>query len=59
METFDPYPRFRDQLASVVDIERIRAAGKRLLVEPLYGSGAGWYTRLLGDGRLTVRELHT
>ena len=30
-----------------------------MLVEPLYGSGAGWFTRLLGDGRLTVRELHT
>jgi phosphomannomutase len=59
VETFDPYPRFRDQLASVVDVERIRAADRRLLVEPLYGSGAGWYTRLLGDGRLTVRELHT
>ncbi|HEX5396123.1 MAG TPA: hypothetical protein VFX74_03435, partial [Candidatus Limnocylindria bacterium] len=59
VETFDPYPRFREQLASIVDIERIRAADKRLLVEPLYGSGAGWYTRLLGDGRLTVRELHT
>ncbi|HEY6609315.1 MAG TPA: phosphoglucomutase/phosphomannomutase family protein [Candidatus Limnocylindria bacterium] len=59
VETFDPYPRFRDQLASVVDIERIRAADKRVLVENLFGSGAGWYTRLLGDGRLTVRELHT
>ena len=59
VETFDPYPRFRDQLASIVDIERIRAADKRLLVETLYGSGSGWYTRLLGDGRLTVRELHT
>jgi len=59
VETFDPYPRFRDQLASIVDLERIRAAERRLLVEPLYGSGAGWYTRLLGDGRLTVRELHT
>jgi phosphomannomutase len=58
VEVFDPYPRFRDQLASVVDIERIRAAEKRLLVEPLYGSGAGWFTRLLGGGRLTVRELH-
>ncbi len=59
VETFDPYPRFRDQLASIVDIERIRAAGKRLLVEPLYGSGSGWFSRLLGGGRLTVRELHT
>ena len=26
IEIFDPYPRFRDQLASIVDIERIRAA---------------------------------
>ena len=50
IEVFDPYPRFRDQLASIVDIERIRAAQKRVLVEPLYGSGAGWFTRLLGTG---------
>ncbi|HEX7171096.1 MAG TPA: phosphoglucomutase/phosphomannomutase family protein, partial [Candidatus Limnocylindria bacterium] len=42
----------------IVDIEKIRAAEKRVLVENLYGSGAGWYTRLLGDGRLTIRELH-
>ena len=59
VEVFDPYPRFREQLASIVDIERIRAAEKRVLVETLFGSGSGWYTRLLGDGRLTVRELHT
>ena len=45
--------------SGIVDLERIKAAAKRLLVEPLYGSGAGWFTRLLGDGRLTVRELHT
>ena len=59
VETFDPYPKFRDQLARVVDIDKIRSAEKRVLVEPLYGSGAGWFTRLLGDGRLTIRELHT
>jgi phosphomannomutase len=59
VETFDPYPRFRDQLDSIVDLEKIRAAERRVLVEALYGCGAGWYTRLIGDGRLTVRELHT
>ncbi|MDP9270035.1 MAG: phosphoglucomutase/phosphomannomutase family protein [Chloroflexota bacterium] len=59
VETFDAYPRFREQLASVVDIEKIRAADRRVLVEPLYGSGAGWFTRLLGGGQLTLRELHT
>jgi phosphomannomutase len=59
VEEFDPYPRFREQLARIVDIERIGAADRRVLVEPLYGSGAGWFSRLLGDGRLTIRELHT
>jgi len=59
VETFDPYPRFREQLASIVDLERIRAAKGRVLLEPMYGSGAGWFTRLLGDGGLTVNELHT
>ena len=59
VETFDPYPRFREQLASIVDLERIRAAQGRVLVEPMYGSGAGWFTRLLADSKLTVHELHT
>jgi phosphomannomutase len=59
VEVFDPYPRFRDQLASIVDLERIKAAERRVLVETLFGSGSGWFTRLIGDGRLTVRELHT
>jgi phosphomannomutase len=59
VETFDPYPRFRAQLESIVDIDRIKAADRRVLVEPLYGSGSGWFTRLLGDGRMTIRELHT
>jgi len=59
VEEFDPYPRFRDQLASIVDLERLRAASGRVLVEPMWGSGAGWFSRLLEGGSLTIRELHT
>jgi phosphomannomutase len=59
VETFDPYPRFQQQLASIVDLERIRSALGRVLVEPMFGSGAGWFSRLLGGGGLTIRELHT
>jgi phosphomannomutase len=29
-----------------------------VLVEPLWGSGAGWLSRLLGGGRIRVTELH-
>jgi phosphomannomutase len=59
VETFDPYPRFREQLASIVDLERIKAASGRVLVEPMWGSGAGWFSRLLDGGNLTIHELHT
>ena len=59
VEIFDPYPRFRDQLASIVDLERIQGSRGRVLVEPMWGSGAGWFTRLLDGGNLTIRELHT
>ncbi|MFN2484814.1 MAG: phosphoglucomutase/phosphomannomutase family protein [Candidatus Limnocylindria bacterium] len=59
VERFDPYPRFRDQLASIVDLERIAAARKRVLVEPLYGCGVGWFPRLIGGEELEVREIHT
>ncbi len=59
VEEFDAYPPFRDQLERIVDLDKLRAAERRVLVEPLFGSGAGWFTRLLGDGRLTIRELHT
>ena len=58
VEQFDPYPEFRAQLASIVDLERIAAAGKRVLVETLFGCGAGWFPRLIGGGALEVRELH-
>ncbi len=31
----------------------------RILVEPLWGSGAGWISRLLAGGRIQVVEIHT
>ena len=30
-----------------------------MLVDPLYGSGAGWISRLLAGGRIVVDELHS
>jgi phosphomannomutase len=30
----------------------------RVLVEPMWGAGAGWMSRLLGGGRIQVTEIH-
>jgi phosphomannomutase len=42
-----------------VDIDALKAADVDVLVEPMYGSGAGWIPRLLADGRIRVTEIHT
>ena len=30
----------------------------RILVDPLWGAGAGWLSRLLAGGRIEVHEIH-
>ena len=42
-----------------LDLDALKAADARILVEPLWGSGAGWISRLLAGGRIEVIELHT
>lgn len=56
---FDPTPAYLEQLARLVDLEPIRDAGFTVLVDPMWGNGAGWFPRLLGGGRTRVVEVHS
>ena len=42
-----------------LDLDRLRGRAMRVLVDPLWGSGAGWIRRLLAGGRIRVDEIHT
>jgi alpha-D-glucose phosphate-specific phosphoglucomutase len=55
---FDPVPAYTDQLARLIDVEPIKAAGFNVLVDCMWGNGAGWFARLLDGGRTTVHEVH-
>ena len=57
-ERFDPYDGYEAFVRRTVDLEALRAADVRVLVDPLYGSGAGWISRLLAGGRIQVDEIH-
>jgi len=59
VEWFDPFERYRAYLGRSLDLERLRAADVHVLVEPMYGSGAGWIPRLLEGGRIRVTEIHS
>jgi len=56
VEPFDGYQRF---VSATLDVERLKAADLRILVEPMYGSGAGWIPRLLAGGKIHVDEIHS
>lgn len=55
---FDASQAYIENLKKLVDLEPIKAAGYHVLVEPMWGNGAGWFPRLLAGGKTTVREIH-
>ena len=55
---FDPDPAYVEQLGRLIDLRPITAAGLRVLVDPMWGVGQGWFPRLLSGGKTVVRELH-
>ncbi len=58
VEWFDPYAGYERFVRTTVDLDALRAADVSVLVDPLYGAGAGWISRLLGGGRIRIHEIH-
>jgi phosphomannomutase len=58
VERFDPYGGYERFVRRTVDLDALRAADIDVLVDPLYGVGAGWLPRLLGGGRIRLHEIH-
>jgi phosphomannomutase len=59
IERFDPYAGYVEFIRPNIDLERLAAADVSVLIDPLYGSGAGWLPRLLAGGRIHVTEIHS
>ena len=56
---YDPYPGYVEYTKRSLDLERLKAADMRVLVEPMWGAGAGWIPRLLAGGKIRVTEIHS
>ncbi len=55
---FNPIPGYLAALGRQVDVGRIRSAGLRVAVDPMFGAGAGLFAELLAGGPTTVTEIH-
>ncbi len=58
VEYFDPEPLYLDNIASLVDLDGIRRSGLTVIVDSMFGSGAGYFSKLLSGGVTRVVELH-
>jgi alpha-D-glucose phosphate-specific phosphoglucomutase len=55
---FDASEAYMEHIHTLVDIQKIKDAGYTVLVDAMWGNGAGWFTRLLSGGRTKVIEIH-
>ena len=55
---FDAAPEYIEQIKRLLDLEPIKEAGLKILVDPMWGNGCGWLPRLLQGGKSQVEEIH-
>jgi len=56
---FDPVPAYLEQLERLIDVRPIKDAGLKVVVDAMWGNGAGWFPRLLGGGKTRIVEIHS
>ena len=57
VDEVDPSRPYFDHIAGLVDLDLIRSAGFRVVVDAMYGAGSGYLPHLLQGGSTTVEEL--
>jgi alpha-D-glucose phosphate-specific phosphoglucomutase len=58
LQRFDANESYIEHLKDLIDVEPIRQAGLKIVVDPMWGNGAGWFTRLLGGAKTEIIEIH-
>ena len=55
---FDPAPAYISHIQKLIDLQPIKDAGLTVMVDCMWGNGAGWFPRLLDGGKTRVIEIH-
>jgi alpha-D-glucose phosphate-specific phosphoglucomutase len=58
VEYFDPKPAYLTHLADLIDVRPIQDAGLKIVVDAMWGNGAGWLSGILEGGKTEVIEVH-
>ncbi len=55
---FDASINYISHLKDLIDVQPIKDAGLKVVVDSMWGNGGGWFTRLLGGGKTQIIEIH-
>jgi alpha-D-glucose phosphate-specific phosphoglucomutase len=55
---FDASEAYIENLRQLVDLQKIKDAGFTVVIDAMWGNGAGWFPRLLEGGKTRVIEIH-
>jgi len=58
LQYFDAAPPYIENIQKLIDLQPIKDAGLRVLIDPMWGNGVGWFPRLIGGGKTEVFEIH-
>ena len=58
IEYYDPKPVYIEHISDMVDLERLRKSGLKIIVDSMYGSGAGYFKELLSGGNTKIIEIN-
>ncbi len=58
IQRFDPAPAYIEHLKELIDVEPIKQAGLKIVVDCMWGNGAGWFPRILSGGKTEIIEIH-
>src|SRR5258706_5977939 len=59
VKEFNADAKYLEQLGRMIDVGPIRNSGMKILVDPMWGNGAGWFPRLLSGGKGEGIEIHS
>ena len=58
IEYVDLKAPYREHIADLVDLERLQDNGLRVVVDSMYGAGAGYLKSFLAGGSISLSEIH-
>lgn len=57
IKTFDPSEEYLNSIKKLVDIDKIKKVNQKLIINPMFGSGSGYFSKIL-SGIIEIKEIN-